>query len=384
MSAPEPASVPLLDVGRHNRPLDDKIQEAIRRVCESGRFLHGPDVGELENSVAEFCGVKHAIACASGSDAILLSLMATDIGPGDEVIVPSFTFFATASAVWRLGATPVFADIDPDTFNVDPASVQKAVTTATKAILPVHLFGQCARMEEFNALGRASSIRIIEDAAQAIGARRGASAAGSMGAIGCFSFYPTKNLGAFGDGGMLTTNDEQIAKRLRLLASHGMTPRYYHKVVGINSRLDSIQAAILNIKLRELATWTQQRRDNAQKYLELLDDATRPEIVLPVVESDSDHCWNQFTIRVRGGSRDGLRSYLAERGVSSEVYYPVALHLQECFRELGYELGSLPKTEQAAAEALSLPIFPGLRDNEQVKVVRCIRDFFNVQTKSAA
>lgn len=364
------AKVPLLDVGRGNQPLRDEFLAAIAAVIDSGRFLHGPEVTQLENHVAQLCGVEHAIGCASGSDALLLALMALDIGPGDEVIVPSFTFFATASAVTRLGAKPVFADIDPATFNIDPAAVGAAVTPATKAIIPVHLFGQCAEMDAIQAIARRHGLRVIEDAAQAIGATYHGRPAGSIGDIGCFSFYPTKNLGAFGDAGMITTRDAELAQRLRLLAAHGMSPRYYHREIGINSRLDTIQAAILGVKLQYLNEWTTARRANAARYWQLFSDANLEQrFGLPHASPGQGHVWNQYTIRVPGGRRDEVKAQLSQAGVGAEIYYPVPLHQQECFASLGYRAGSLPATEQAACEVLSLPIFPELTDAELQTVV---------------
>jgi dTDP-4-amino-4,6-dideoxygalactose transaminase len=377
-SAPPPTAkqgVPLLDVNRGNAPLREEILAAIAKVVDSGRFLHGPEVQQLERTVAELCGVEHAIACASGSDALLLALMALDIGPEHEVIVPSFTFFATASAVWRVGARPVFVDIDPRTFNIHPGKIEAAITPRTRAIIPVHLFGQCAEMDAINDLARSRKLFVIEDAAQAIGAKYWGRPACSLGAIGCLSFYPTKNLGAFGDAGMLTTSDADLAQRLRLYAAHGMNPRYYHKVVGINSRLDTIQAAVLNVKLSRLAQWAEQRKTNARRYHELFSAAGVPGYVtLPHGEPHCEHVWNQYTIRVPGGRRDAVKAQLAEAGIGSEIYYPVPLHLQECFRSLGYQPGSLPETERAAREVLSLPIYPELTSPEQQTVVSRLRD----------
>lgn len=365
-----PTSVPLLDVGRGNGPLRDEFLAAVGRVLDSGRFLHGAEVGQLEKQIAQLSGAEHAVACASGSDALILALMALDIGEGDEVIVPSFTFFATASAVWRLNARPVFVDIDPATFNLDPHAVAEAITPATKAIIPVHLFGQCADMDAIGDIAQRHGLWVIEDAAQAIGAKYRGRPAGSMGAIGCLSFYPTKNLGAFGDGGMLTTNDGPLAERLRLFAAHGMSPRYYHQVVGINSRLDTIQAAILLVKLAHLESWTAARSRHADRYDRLfrsrgIDRA----IQLPQKAAGCDHVWNQYTIRIPGGRRDALKAQLAQGQVGSEVYYPVPLHLQQCFRSLGYGPGTLPHTERAAQEVLSLPVFPELTAQEQDLVV---------------
>lgn len=377
--------VPLLDVGRGNRPLHDEFVEAIAGVVSSGRFLHGPDVKTLEEEIATRVGVPHAVACASGSDALLLALMAVDVGPGDEVLVPSFTFFATASAVWRLGAKPVFVDIDPQTFNIDPNLIEAAITPATKAIIPVHLFGQTAAMTPIMEIARRHGLTVVEDLAQAIDARYGSHAAGAMGDIGCISFYPTKNLGGFGDGGMLTARDSRIADRLRLLAGHGMNPRYYHREVGINSRLDTIQAAILRVKLRHLDSWNTSRRLNAERYTRLFRAARLDlEVQLPVELPKRRHVWNQYTIRVAGGRRDAIREYLNQCQVGAEIYYPVPLHQQECFRSLGYRKGDLPHTERAAAEVLSLPIFPELTEAEQATVVSRLASAMTSLAKRAA
>ena len=384
-SAPSVREVPLLDVNRGNAPLRDEILAAVTQVIDSGRFLFGPDVAQLERSVAELCGVEHAIACASGSDAILLALLALEIGPGDEVIVPSFTFFATASAVTRVGARPVFVDIDPRTFNIDPARIEEAITPHTRAIIPVHLYGQCAEMDAITEIAQRRRLFVIEDAAQAIGAKYWGRPACSLGAVGCLSFYPTKNLGAFGDAGMLTTHDADLAQRLRLYAAHGMHPRYYHKVVGINSRLDSIQAAVLNVKLKRLAAWSAQRAANARRYDELFRTAgLGSQVVLPRAEPHCEHIWNQYTIRIRSGRRDAIKAQLAAAGVATEIYYPVPLHLQECYASLGWRAGSLPHTERAAAEALSLPIFPELTADEQSTVVNRLREALAVPATRAA
>ncbi len=368
-----PEAVPLLDVQRGNQPLREEILAAIRGVCDSGRFLYGPDVQQLEQSVAAICQTQHAVGCASGSDALLLALMALDIKPGDEVITPSFTFFATASCIWRLGARIVFADIEADTFNIDPAQIEAAITPATKAILVVHLFGQCAQMDAIQAIARRHGVAVIEDVAQAIGAEFQGQPAGSMGDIGCFSFYPTKNLGGFGDGGMLTTQRPSLADKLRQLSAHGMQIRYYHHTVGINSRLDSLQAAVLNVKITQLGRWCEQRRANAARYHQLFSQAGLADWVqLPYEVPDRFHVWNQFTVRVPHGLRDTLRGQLADQQIGTEIYYPLGLHQQECFRPLGYGPGSLPETERAAREVLSLPIFPELADVELQRVVQAI------------
>jgi dTDP-4-amino-4,6-dideoxygalactose transaminase len=364
------SGVPLLDVGRANREVRDEVLAAIAAVFDSGKFLFGPDVTELEKQVASRAQARHAIGCASGSDALLLALMALNVGCGDEVIVPSFTFFATASAVWRVGARIVFADIDPQTFNIDPKHVESLITSRTKAVIPVHLYGRCADLTALGQITARQGIPLIEDAAQSIGAAHEGRPAGTHGAIGCFSFYPTKNLGGCGDGGLLTANDDQLADQLRLFAAHGMRPRYYHQVVGINSRLDTFQAAALCVKLRHLDDWTRQRQINAARYEELFAAARlQGQITTPDDDNRGFHVWNQYTIRVHQGRRDTLRQALQQAGVGTEVYYPLPLHRQACFASLGYSEGSLPATERAAEEVLSLPNFPGLTANEQQFVV---------------
>lgn len=370
-------TVPLLDVNRGNGAVRDEVLQAIANVVDSGKFLHGPAVGELEKAVAGICQTKHAIGCASGSDALLLALMALDIGPSDEVILPSFTFFATASCVSRLGAKIVFADIDPKTFNISPSAIAKLITPRTKAIIPVHLFGQCAEMDTICKLADRHRIAVIEDAAQAIGAAHRSRHAGSWGEIGCLSFYPTKNLGGMGDGGMLVCQDDAIAAKLRLLASHGMQPRYHHKLIGINSRLDTIQAAILEVKIKRLGDYTRTRQANAARYPMLLAEAgLDSSMVLPKASVDSFHVWNQYGVRVLNGRRDELKAHLQSRGIGAEIYYPIPLHQQECYRDLGYCVGSLPETERAAAEILNLPIYPELTIEEQLTVVEAIKGFY--------
>jgi dTDP-4-amino-4,6-dideoxygalactose transaminase len=372
----QPQGVPLLDLGRQHVPLKQEILAALERIWQTGRFVLGPDVEQLEANVAQYCQTKHAIGCASGSDALLLALMALNIKPGDKVILPSFTFFATASAVTRLGAMPVFADIDPVTFNLDPNHVRRLLTPDTKAILPVHLFGQCADMGALCEIGRTAKIAVVEDGAQAIGAQWNGRRAGSLGQIGCFSFYPTKNLGGAGDGGMLTTNDDELADRLQLLRTHGMRPRYYHNLVGINSRLDSFQAAVLNVKFPHLDHWTTLRQENAQRYHQLFADAGLDGTLgLPICAAEGRHVWNQYVIRVPQGRRDALRQFLTDAKIGTEIYYPLGLHQQECFRDLGYT-GDLPETDRAAREVLALPIFPELAAAEQETVVQRIAAFF--------
>lgn len=371
------AKVPMLDIQRGNNSIRSEILAAVTRVIDSGRFLFGPDVEELEQKVAQVCSTRFAISCASGSDALLLSLMALDIGPGDEVIVPSFTFFATASCVARLGAKIVFADIDPETFNISPESLCSKITARTKAIIPVHLFGQVAAMDAIMEIAQPRNLPVIEDAAQAIGSRWMNRPAGSWGMIGCLSFYPTKNLGGMGDGGMLVCDDESLAANLRLLATHGMQPRYHHQRIGINSRLDTIQAAVLNVKMDYLARCTNARREIAARYRErMVAEGLEEFVVLPTESDRAFHVWNQFGVRVRHGFRDGLRRHLAENGVGSEIYYPIPLHRQVCFASLGYREGSLPETERAALEVLHLPIFPELTEEEQETVVFRMRRYF--------
>lgn len=374
----EDQGVPLLDLGRQHAELKEQLAAALGHVWESGSFVLGPEVERLEANIAAYCQTKHAVGCASGSDALLLSLMACGVGPRDEVILPSFTFFATASAVTRLGGRPVFADVEPESFNVDPAAVERLVGPATKAIVPVHLFGQCARMDEIGRIAREAGAAVVEDAAQAIGAEMAGRRAGSMGEIGCLSFYPTKNLGGAGDGGMLTTNRDDLADRLRLLRGHGMRPRYYHKVVGINSRLDAFQAAVLSVKLPLLDRWTARRQANAQRYGEMFASAGLDRVLgLPRAADDMRHVWNQYVVRVPDRRRDALRQFLAEAKIHSEVYYPLGLHQQECFAYLGYAPDDLPETHRAAEEVLALPIFPELNEKQQQRVVDRIGAFLH-------
>lgn len=376
-------SVPLLDVSRGNQPLKAEIMEALSSIIDSGRFVGGPFVESLEQSVADVSQANFGIGCASGSDALLLALMAIGIDRGDEVICPSFTFFATASAIHRLGAKPVFVDIDPDTFNLDASKLESLITPKTRAIIPVHLFGQCCDMDPILEIAKKHDLQIIEDCAQSIGASDQGRGAGSMGTIGCFSFYPTKNLGGFGDGGMLTTNDPEIADRLRLLANHGMRPRYYHETVGINSRLDAMQAAVLCKKLEHLMSYSTGREHNAHRYRKLLRQAgIAAEVSAPDSSPNCNHVWNQFTIRIPHGRRDEVRQALAETNVGSEIYYPVPLHQQECFQYLQVAEGDLPETDLAATEVLSLPIFPELTEAEQSYVVGCLATALGASTRS--
>lgn len=381
------SGVPLLDVARGNTPHREAFLEAIAAVVDSGRFLFGPDVTQLEEDVAALSQAAHAVGCASGSDALLLALMALGIGPGDEVIVPSFTFFASVSCITRLGATPRLVDIDPATFNADPAAIESAITPQTKAIIPVHLFGQCAAIDRICQIGAEHQIPVIEDAAQAIGAAYHSRPAGSWGLMGCFSFYPTKNLGGMGDGGMLTSHDAAIADRLRLFAGHGMRPRYHHQVVGINSRLDSFQAAVLRVKLQHLAAAIEGRQAVAARYAELFADADidqATQCILPTVAGPAYHVWNQYAVRIPAGRRDALRTYLADQGIGSEIYYPIPVHRQQCYAGAAWTKAELPETERACSEVLNLPIFPELTEGEQARVVTGIAQFFAEQARRAA
>jgi len=369
--------IPILDLSVQHLQIADEIAAAVTRVLGSQKFILGPEVRELEQELAQYCSCAEAIGCASGSDALLLALMACDVGPGDEVITTPFSFFATVGSIVRLGAKAVFVDIDSATFNMDVSQVQSAMTKRTKAILPVHLFGQCAEMETINELARNANMRVIEDAAQAIGAEYRGRRAGSLGEIGCFSFYPSKNLGGAGDGGLLTTNDSELAETLRILRTHGAKQKYYHERLGINSRLDSLQAAILRVKFRYLDQWADARRANAKRYRELFRDAglgSSDYVQLPVESDGSVHVYNQFVIRAR--DRDRLKAWLAERGVGTEIYYPVPLHLQACFKDLGYKNGDFPESERAALEALAIPVYPELSANAQTYVVETISSFY--------
>ncbi|MGQ9505837.1 MAG: DegT/DnrJ/EryC1/StrS family aminotransferase [Thermogutta sp.] len=370
--------VPFLDLARSQRPLREQLVEALARVCDSGAFVLGPEVERLEQALSQYCHCEHAVACASGSDALLLALMVLGIGPGDEVIVPSFTFFATASAVVRLGAKPVFADIDPFTYNISPREVARLIHKNTKAIIPVHLFGQAAEMDPILDLAKQHQIFVIEDAAQAIGAEYQGHRVGSLGDLGCFSFYPTKNLGAMGDAGMITTRNPELADQLRVLRVHGMKPRYYHLRIGINSRMDAFHAATLLVKFNHLESWVAQRQQIADRYFQLFSELKLERIIgLPHVSSHRRHVWNQFVIRVPHGQRDALRTYLQERGIGTEIYYPLGLHEQACFQDLGYAPSDLPATFAASREVLALPIFPGLTAEEQRSVVATMAQFFH-------
>ena len=368
--------VPLLDLAEQNKALRPEIESALGRVLDTNAFILGAEVKSLEDELAAYCGTKYAIGCASGSDALLLALMAVGVKAGDEVITTPYSFFATVSAITRIGARPVFVDIDPATFNLDISQVEAAISDRTTAIQPVHLYGQCADMVELNKLMSKHGIPVIEDAAQAIGADENGVRAGAMSEVGCFSFYPSKNLGGMGDGGFMTTNDEEIARKLSALRVHGSEERYYHKWVGLNSRLDGFQGAILRVKLPHLDAWSDKRKSNADRYRELFIDAGLTEqIELPFERENCRHIYNQFVIRAPG-KRDELRQFLAAADVGTDIYYPVPLHLQECFDYLGYREGQFPESERAAHESLALPIYPELKREQLEYVVDKVREFF--------
>lgn len=367
--------VPLLDLKVQNDALRTEVDAAIKKVLDSNGFILGSEVAELEKELAAYCQTDFAIGCASGTDALLLALMAYDIGAGDEVITTPYSFFATASSVTRLGAKPVFIDINSTTYNLDVSQVEAKITERTKAIQPVHLYGQCAEMSFLKEIADKHNVPIVEDAAQAIGAECDGKRAGDIGAIGCFSFYPSKNLGAMGDAGFMTTNDEALAQKLFALRVHGSFERYYHKWVGLNSRLDAMQAAILRVKLPHLDAWTEARQRNAATYRELFIDKGLTEAIhLPVKYDNGRHIYNQFVIRV-ADKRDELKQFLQENDIGSDIYYPVSLHLQECFAYLGYKAGDFPESERASRETLALPIYPELKTEQQEFVVDKIAEF---------
>ena len=366
-------AVPLLDLQAQYRPIRDELLAAVVRVCDSQRFIMGPEVEALERELAAYLGVTDAIAVSSGTDALLVSMMALGVGQGDQVVTTPFSFFATAGCIMRLGATPVFVDIDPITFNLDPAAVRSALSSRTKAIVPVHLYGQCAEMDTLLALAEEAGIAVIEDACQAIGALYRGRQAGAMGKVGCFSFFPSKNLGAFGDGGLVTTNDRSLAHEIRLLRNHGAEPKYLHQRIGGNFRLDALQAAVLRVKLPHLARWTGMRRDNAARYRELFERADLTDLIaLPVEAPGRFHIYNQFVVQVP--DRDRVRARLTEDGIGTEIYYPVPFHLQECFAGLGHRRGDFPAAEAAAESTLALPIYGELTADQQQAVVSALGD----------
>lgn len=361
--------VPLLDLNRQNAALHSELLAAFERVLGSGHFILGPEVEQLEREAAQLLGARHAVAMSSGTDAILVALMALGLGPGDEVICPAFTFFATAGCIARVGATPVFADVDADTFNLDAADARRRITPRTKAIIPVHLFGQSAEMEPLLAMAREHGLAIIEDAAQALGARHRGRSCGTGGEFGTYSFFPSKNLGGFGDGGLVVSDRDDLAERVRLLRTHGAKPKYYHRQIGGNFRLDALQCALLRVKLPHLPAYCAARQRNAAFYSEKL--AGMPGLILPTSAPHNDHIWNQYTLRVPGpGRRDALRDHLKQRGIGHEIYYPLPLHQQACFAHLPRV--SLPVSERLASEVISIPVFPELTPQETGAVAAAV------------
>jgi dTDP-4-amino-4,6-dideoxygalactose transaminase len=366
-------AVPLLDLKAQFTPLRDEILAALARVCDSQRFILGPETEALERQLASLLGVRHAIGVSSGTDALIVALMALDVGRDDEVITSTFSFFASAGVIARLGARPRFVDIDPVSFNIDPAAVARAITPRTRAIVPVHLYGLCADMDPILQVARERKVPVVEDACQAIGARYRGRLAGGLGALGCFSFFPSKNLNAFGDAGLVTTNDEELAKRVRRLRVHGMEPKYYHHEIGGNFRIDELQAAVLRVKVPHLATWNDGRRANAVRYARLFPELNVRGVTLPSEPAGFHHIYHQYVIRAPG--RDALRAHLHEARIGSEIYYPVPLHLQACFSALGYKVGDCPRAEAAARDVLALPIYPELTEAQQRAVVQAIAAF---------
>jgi len=374
---PQAHAFPYLDLKAQFEGIRDEVMQAIRGVMESQKFILGSEVQAFENEVAELVGVGAAVGCASGSDALMLALMALGVGPGDEVIVPPFTFVATAGSVARLGAKPVFVDILPDTFNINPAQVESAITGRTRAVIPVHLFGLPAELDALLKVAEGKQVPVIEDAAQAIGACYHGKQVGSSSQFGCFSFFPSKNLGGAGDGGLITTTSSEMAGRLRVLRAHGGKQKYSYEVIGMNSRLDALQAAILRVKLRHLKEWTEARRRNADRYrIFFKQQHLGDQVKLPVAPPHCFHVYNQFTIRAR--DRDRLREFLKGRGIPTEIYYPSPLHLQPAFKYLGYQAGQCPESEAACREVVSIPIYPELTEQQQIAVVRAIADFYGL------
>lgn len=369
-------TIPMLDLKVQYAALKPELDAAVMRVIESAQFINGPDVEGMEAEVAEYCRANHCIGVSSGSDALIVALMALNIGAGDEVITTPFTFFATAGAIVRLGATPVFVDIDPVTFNIDPHAIEDKVTARTKAIMPVHLFGQCADMDPIMDIARRHNLAVIEDAAQAIGSEYKGRRAGSIGTIGCYSFFPSKNLGCFGDAGAIVTQDRALADKMRLLRGHGAHPKYIHQIVGGNFRLDTIHAAVLRVKLKHLDSWTQMRQQGAAYYTNaLMKYGLQGRLVEAPRILQSRHIFNQYVVRCE--NRDELREHLKREKITTEVYYPLPMHLQECFADLGYKQGDFPHSERAATMTLALPMYPELPNTQRERVVRSIASYYD-------
>ncbi|MGI9305339.1 MAG: DegT/DnrJ/EryC1/StrS family aminotransferase [Gammaproteobacteria bacterium] len=386
--------VPLLDLQAQYAGIEQEVRAAIDEVCASQRFIMGPKVETLEEQIAAYCQCAHGVGVSSGTDALLVALMALDVGPGDEVITTPYSFFATAGVIARLGARPAFCDVDPETYNLSPLSVAEFISDhcehrsgrlvnrqtggTVRVLMPVHLYGQTADMETLLDIAHDNGLKVVEDAAQAIGSEYlGGRRAGGMGEIGCFSFFPSKNLGAFGDAGMCTTNDPELAERMRVLRMHGSKPKYYHSLVGGNFRLDALQAAVLLVKLKHLDNWTMQRQRNADYYNRMLGRNGSPAgVAIPRVQRDCRHIYNQYVLRVE--RRDELRNFLSDANIGTEIYYPVPLHAQQCFADLGYRPDDFPEAALAARETLAIPIYPELTEAQQRYVVECIRSFYGV------
>jgi len=383
MSAPTP--VPLCDINLANRELRPQLDEALKRVLDSGQMINGPEVTALEKELADYCQANYALGCGSGTEALSLALHGLGIGTGDEVILPPYTFFATVGSVVRCGATPVFCDIDPVTFNIDPYQIESKITPKTKAIIAVHLFGQCADMDPIWAIAERHGLLVIEDAAQSLGAEYKGRKVGTLGAVACLSFYPSKNLGGFGDSGAVTTNDQGWYEKMRILRQHGMEPRYYHHMVGWNGRIDAMQAALLRVKLPHLDRWISERRDAAKRYDALIEsNHLQNQLVRPVEAPGRLHTYNQYVVRVKNGKRDELLGYLKSKNIGCEVYYPLSLHQQPCFKDIGYSFGSFPASEEAQKCTLAFPMFPGISAQQQETVVHSCADFLRQAARSAA
>jgi dTDP-4-amino-4,6-dideoxygalactose transaminase len=377
--------VPLCDLQAQLHALEPKLSEAAVRVLQSGQVIGGPEVSRLESEVAHYCGAGSGVACSSGSDALLLALTALNIGPGDEVICPPFTFFATVGAICRAGATPVFADIDPGSYNIDPLQIEAKITAKTKAIMVVHLFGQCAEMDPIWTIAERHDLPIIEDAAQAIGAEYHGKRTGTLGAMACYSFYPSKNLGAYGDAGMVVTSDPEWASLMVCLRNHGMEPKYHHKYLGWNGRCDAIQAALLRVKLPHLDAWTAERQAAAARYDSLIDEYhLGGYLQKPTLLPHRRHVFNQYVVRVAGGQRDALVRHFRAEKIGCEIYYPIPLHLQDCLKHLGYARGDFPASETAANSVLALPMFAELTIDQQRRVVQSVSAFIRQQSRMAA
>jgi dTDP-4-amino-4,6-dideoxygalactose transaminase len=377
--------VPLCDVLKQYHELEPEILSAVSRVLASGQVILGPEVAALERELARYCGAGHAVGCSSGTDALLLALHAAGVRPGDEVILPAFTFFATVGAVCRAGATPVLVDIDPVTCNLDPVQVEHKVTDRTRAIIPVHLYGQCADMEPLWRTAERHDVVLIEDACQAVGAEYQGKRAGTLGGIACFSFYPTKNLSAYGDAGMCVTSDPEWAARMACLRVHGMEPRYHHKYLGWNARLDAIQAAILRVKLPHLERWTEMRQAAARRYDALIEENHLGHALeRPTTLPHRRHVFNQYVVRVHNGQRDALARHLQAERIGYEIYYPIPLHRQECLQHLGYHEGDFPASEEASRCVLALPMFPEITAEQQRRVVQSVAGFLRQRTRRAA